>query len=338
MNSDVHEMRNVRIFVTCLTTLLFLSTRVGAQSADSSEPISPAYVDSLMSNDSLMKDFNAFIDSAQGAKTLLAIELASGNGFFISKNATAATGYATKAFFSPTITYLHKSGLGISASAYATTNNGSLSVYQGVITPSFDIGRRNWSAGISYSRYINQDSTSFGITPMRNDAYVYGVFKKFWLEPGAAFDFSFDSYKLEQYLLTTDDPPRLDILNYNIHAHTMSAIATLQHDFEWFGLLSKNDHIAFTPTLNVLADASNYDIATTNHLKAGLPQEWGKNFAKTGRGTGFAFESVGALFDAVYTFGHFLVDPQLLTTYFINASPGVQSVRVSYLMNVGLVF
>lgn len=312
--------------------LLPAALRVKAQTADTSLHISMAYVDSVMSNDTLMRDLNAFIDSAQGAKTLLAIEFGAGNGFFISRNATAATGYATQSFFSPTVTYLHKSGLGISASAYASANQGRLTVYQGAITPSYGLARKDWAAGVSYSRYINKDSTSFGLTPLRNDAYIYGVFKKFWLEPGAAFDFTFDSYKLETNVLQTEG------LDDNIHAHTMSAIATLQHDFEWFGLFSKNDHIAFTPTLNILADASNYDISTIGHMKMGQEQRWEQNFKKTGKSTGFSLESAGALLDAVYTYGHFLVDPQVLGTYLVNASSGVASFRISYLMNVGLVF
>jgi hypothetical protein len=354
-------MRKGFIFVSFLVTLLPATLRVKAQTADTGLHISMAYVDSVMNNDTLLKDLSAFIDSAQGAKTLFAVELGVGNGFFVSRNATAATGYVTQPFFSPTVTYLHKSGLGISASAYATQNQGRLMVYQGAITPSFGINRKSWSAGISYSRYISKDSVSFGLDPLRNDTYIYGIFRKFWLEPGVAFDYSFDSYKQDQYPVLNDlsrnipdnsgEPdnpgnsaipgnavPGNPAYDYKVHAHTMSAIATLQHDFEWFSLFTKNDHIAFTPTVNLLADASNYDISTVNHLKTGMPMRWGPNDNKTGKSTGFALESTGALLDAVYTYGHFLVDPQILATYFINASPGVQSFRVSYLVNVGLVF
>lgn len=332
-------MRKVRFILPFLATLLPAALRVKGQAVDTSEHISMAYVDSVMSNDTLMRDLNAFIDSAQSPKTLLAIEFGAGNGFFISRNATAATGYATQSFFSPSVTYLHKSGLGISGAAYAAPSQGKWTVYQGVITPSYGLARKDWAAGVSYSRYINKDSTSFGLTPLRNDAYIYGIFKKFWLEPGAAFDFSFDSYKLETTVLKTVYPPKTEVIDNNIHAHTMSTIATVQHDFEWFGLFSKNDHIAFTPTLSILADASNYNISTIGHLKAGDEQRWEQNFEKTtGKDKGFSLESASALLDAVYSYGHFLVDPQLLGTYFINASPGVASFRISYLVNVGLVF
>jgi hypothetical protein len=343
-------MRKACILCFFLAVLLPAAIRVKAQTADTGRrPISLAYVDSVMHDDSLLKGLSAFIDSAEGPKTLLAIEFGAGNGFFISKNATAAMGYSTKAFFTPTITYLHKSGLGISASAYATQDRGRLSVYQGAITPSYGIAQKDWAAGVSYSRYINKDSISFGLTPLRNDIYMYGVFKKFWLEPGAAVDFSFDSYKLEQNPLLSDfssegaEDQESAVYNYKVHAHTMSAIITLQHDFEWFHIFSRDDHIAFTPTFNVLADASNYDISVINHLKVGMAERYDRNSTsnKTGntsKANGFAIESAGALFDAVYTFGRFLIDPQILATYFINATPGVQSFRVSYLMNVGLVF
>ena len=331
-------MRIVRISIFSLALLLSVAFRVKGQHADSSRPISMAFVDSVMINDSLMKDLTAFIDSAQSPKTLLAIELGAGNGFFTSKNATAATGYSTKNFLSPTITYVHKSGLGISASAYATQDLGETVIYQGVITPTFGISKKNWSAGISYSRYINKDSVSFGLNPLKNDLYAYGIYKKYWIEPGAAFDFSFDSYKLEEHLTITDNPLVTVINTYNIHAHTMSAIGTVQHDFNWYGLLTGGDLLAITPTLMALFDASNYDISVIDHLKAGIRERWAGNFQKTGKATGFSMQSVSGLLDAVYTFRHYLIEPQVLGNYFVNTDPGVSPFRISFLVNVGLVF
>ncbi|WP_133995907.1 hypothetical protein [Dinghuibacter silviterrae] len=308
---------------------------------DTGRQITAAYVDSLMSDDSLMKDLSAFIDSLSRPKTLLAIELGVGNGFFTTKSATAATGYTTKTFLNPSVSYLHKSGFGISAAAYATEDQGMWTVYQGAITPSFDIGRRHWAAGISYTRYFNKDSISFGVSPLRNDVYLYGVFKKYWLEPGLAFDWTFDMYQLETIIQPTAYPPnnRLDTFANNIYAHVFAGIFTLQHDFEWFGLFNKNDHFAFTPTLMTLADASNYNISVSRVQKDG-----GKSKSKLQalrepkQTTPVTFESISALLNGVYTYKHFLISPQVLATYFLNASTGVQPFRVSYLFNIGLVF
>ena len=47
----------------------------------------------------------------------------------------------------------------------------------------------------------------------------------------------------------------------HIHAHTMAGIFSLQHDYEWFGVVDRNDHLAITPTLMTLADQSNYNIS-----------------------------------------------------------------------------
>lgn len=327
-----------------------------AQTADTVNPLTAAYADSLVADDSVIKDLNAFIDSISRPKTLLAVEMGVGNGFFTTKSATAGTGYTTKTFFTPTVTYLHKSGLGISGSAYATEDQGRMTIYQGAITPLYDIARRNWEAGISYTRYINKDSLSFGVDPLRNDVYVYGVFKKFWLEPGLAFDWSFDAFRYDEQVDTKDV---VDASRYSrIHAHTLAGVITLQHDFEWFGAVYKDDHLAFTPTLMTLADAANYDISIPNRLKKGqntggrgqsnyvwpppslhtvtptttIPSESTKGSIP------WAFESVGAMLNAVYTYKHFLVSSQVLATYFLDASPGVPPFRVSYLLSVGLVF
>lgn len=341
-------MRGVYKLILCVAVFLPVALRGKAQTVDSSRRPEAAYVDSLMSDDSLMKDLSAFIDSVSRPKTLLAIEMGVGNGFFTTKSATAATGYTTKTFLTPTVTYLHKSGLGISASAYMTQDEGTMVVYQGAITPSFDIGRRNWAAGITYTRYINKDSISFGVNPLRNDIYVYGAFKKFWLEPGLAFDLSFDSYKLEQVFEGGGWPGPDPVITSNIHAHTMGGIFSLQHDFEWFGVTDKNDHIAFTPTLMTLADASNYDISVSKIVEHGTAtSSIGNQIIKThkadvaGSSKGFtslSFESIGALLNGVYTYKHFLASPQVLATYFLHASSGVSPLRISYLFNIGLVF
>jgi hypothetical protein len=342
-------MRSVRVTILFFPVFhLFILPFAKGQSTDSSRKLTLAYVDSLVNNDSLIRDLSAFIDSSEKPRSLLAVELGFGNGFFTSKNATAATGYSEKTFLTPTVSYLHKSGFGLSASAYMTQDLGSFTVYQGVITPSYQISRRNWSAGITYSRYINKDSTSFAINPMRNDIYAYGTWKKYWLEPGVAFDFSFDSYKVEQNILIPGGGHFYNIGSpdggseqqaFNIHAHTIAGILTVQHDFEWFSLFNRNDHVAFTPTVFVLGNSANYDISVIKNLKAGAAKRFANNdFQKNTAGNSFAPESVGALMDAVYSYKHFLIDPQILGNYFINASPGVSPLRISYLVNIGLVF
>jgi hypothetical protein len=344
-------MRSVRVTILFFPVFyLFILPFAKGQSTDSSRKLTLAYVDSLVNNDSLIRDLSAFIDSSEKPRSLLAVELGFGNGFFTSKNATAATGYSEKTFLTPTMSYLHKSGFGLSASAYMTQDLGSFTVYQGVITPSYQISRRNWSAGITYSRYINKDSTSFAINPMRNDIYAYGTWKKYWLEPGVAFDFSFESYKVEQNVSPQNtgsgpfyNPGAPDGISVqetdNINAHTLAAIVSIQHDFEWFSLLTRNDHIAFTPTIFVLGNSANYDVAVIKSLKTGFAKRFTNgDFQKNTAGNAFALQSAGALLDAVYSYKHFLIDPQILGNYFINASPGVSPLRISYLVNIGLVF
>jgi len=338
--------------------ILGCTSRGLAQTVDTVSPYTAAYADSLVTDDSVIKDLNAFIDSLSRPKTLLAVELGTGNGFFTTKSATAATGYVTKTFFTPSVTYLHKSGLGISGSVYATTDQGRMTVYQGAISPSYEIARRSWEAGISYTRYFNKDSLSFGVNPLRNDLYLYGVLKKFWLEPGLAFDWSFDAFRYDVQTVAGYITDASSVTR--VHAHTLAGVFTLQHDFEWFGVVTKDDHLGFTPTVMTLADAANYDISIPNRLKtgnttggrgqkdqyigrpnmyheetSGTPPPLPTSFKES---IPWAFESTGVLLNGVYTYKHFLVSSQVLATYFINASPGVSSYRISYLLSVGLVY
>ena len=339
-------MKGAYKLILCVAALLPATLRAQVDTAR-------AYVDSLMSNDSLMKDLSAFIDSVQKPHSLLALELGVGNGFFTSKSATAATGYVSKTFLTPTVTYLHKSGLGISASAYATEDLGKVVVYQGAITPSFDLARRNWAGGVSYTRYINKDSVSFGLNPLRNDFYGYFVWKKWWLEPGVAYDMSFDSYEsITRKTKIGAGGTTNTVKISDVNVYLMSGLLTLQHDFEWFGVFNPNDHIAFTPTLMTLADKSDYSLSVSKSVKEGVkeradaitvgtpltppvPMTSHKTSDKSGPWT---IESTGILLDAVYTYKHFLFSPQILTTCFFNPSAGVQPLRISYLANIGLVF
>jgi hypothetical protein len=244
-------------------------------------------------------------------------------------------------------------------------------IYQGAITPSYDIGRRNWAAGIAYTRYFNKDSLSFGVNPLRNDVYWYGIFKKYWLQPGIAFDWSFDAFRYHETFVTGDIVDSATA--FRIHAHTLAGVITLQHDFEWFSVVSKEDHLAFTPTMIALADAANYDISISKKLSKGekpdrsatmrssqsnlrgstspraVTDESGPSQKRpqpplvttnysSKESLPWAFESVGTMLNGIYTYKHFLVSSQVLATYFLHVSQGISPFRVSYLLSVGLVF
>src|SRR5689334_7846232 len=75
--------------------------------------------------DSLLKDFDTYLDSLAGRKSFFTVNLGIGTGFFsFNDKNTVTVNTEKKRIFSPSIGYFHKSGLGISASAFSLLNNG----------------------------------------------------------------------------------------------------------------------------------------------------------------------------------------------------------------------
>ena len=108
--------------------------------------------------DSLMKDFEQFLDSLTAPKSFFALNLGVGTGFFSfeDKNSVFLT-TRQKLIISPSTGYYHRSGLGISATAFLIHDDKSLNLYQVAFSPSYDLIRKKLSTGISYTRYFSKD-------------------------------------------------------------------------------------------------------------------------------------------------------------------------------------
>ncbi|MGZ5134585.1 MAG: hypothetical protein ACXWCG_05530, partial [Flavitalea sp.] len=122
--------------------------------------------------DSLMKDFDSFLDSIYAPKSFFNVSAGVGTGIFSfeDKNSVFLTS-KKKLIFSPSAGYYHKSGIGVSATGYMLNENARLNFYQFVITPSFDVIKRNFSTGISFSKYLSKDSLTFYTTPIQNEIF-----------------------------------------------------------------------------------------------------------------------------------------------------------------------
>ena len=95
--------------------------------------------------DSLMKDFDLFMDSLTAPKSFLNISIGAGNGFFSFENKNSVyLSTKRKIILSPGIGYFHKSGLGLSATAFMMNDNGGVNVYQFAFSPSYDLIRRSF--------------------------------------------------------------------------------------------------------------------------------------------------------------------------------------------------
>src|ERR1044072_5774516 len=99
--------------------------------------------------DSLLKDFDSYLDSMVGRKSFFTVNMGIGTGFFsFNDKNSVMLNTQKKLIFSPSAGYFHKSGFGISATAFALANNG-LSIYQYAFSPSYDLIKKSISTGIN---------------------------------------------------------------------------------------------------------------------------------------------------------------------------------------------
>jgi hypothetical protein len=108
---------------------------------------STAVMDSLMKE--FDKEFENFLDSLITPKSFFAVNLGVGTGFFSfeDKNTVFLT-TRKKLILSPSAGYFHKSGLGISASAFLLHDGNEINLYQVALSPSYDLIKRKISTGI----------------------------------------------------------------------------------------------------------------------------------------------------------------------------------------------
>ena len=90
--------------------------------------------------DSLMKDFDKFLDSLSAPKSFFAVNIGVGTGFFSFENKNSVfLSTRKKMILSPSAGYYHRSGLGISATAFLIHDDDALNIYQFAFSPSYDL-------------------------------------------------------------------------------------------------------------------------------------------------------------------------------------------------------
>src|SRR5687768_11476650 len=213
--------------------------------------------------DSLLKDFDSYLDSLTGRRSFFVVNTGIGTGFFSFNDRNSVTvNTEKKLIFSPSIGYFHKTGLGFAASGYALLNNG-MNFYQYSFSPSFDCIKKSFSAGIAYTRYLTKDSLDFYTTPIQNELFAYFSYKKWWVRPTLSLSYGWGSK--EEYEKREIDR-RLRILRNSYYVNVknvtsvrdFSATISVRKDIDWYGVLHKSDNITLTPIAMLNAGTQNY--------------------------------------------------------------------------------
>lgn len=291
-------------------------------------------IDSLFMNsdttsviDSLMKDFDRFLDSIAAPKSFFNVSVGIGTGIFSfeDKNSVFLTS-EKKLILSPSVGYYHKSGLGISGTAYMINENNRLNFYQFVFTPSFDVIKRNFSTGISFSKYFNKDSLSFYTTPIQNELFAYFSYKNWWLRPSVSISYGWGSkteyekkqYKIYSRLLQQSNRYYITIKNEE-SINDLSVTLSLRKDFNWFDVLIKDDNVTITPVVLFNSGTQNFGFNTsyTYTLPAAVRVNSTPGNSNISDRTAFSPQSISMVLRGSYLKGKFIVQPQVLFDYYL---------------------
>lgn len=272
-----------------------------------------------------MKDFDKFLDSLSSPKSFFAVNLGIGTGFFSFENKSSV--FMTterKLIFSPSIGYYHRSGLGISAIGFLMNDQG-LQFYQAAFSPSYDLIKRKFSTGISYTRYFSKDSLNFYATPIQNELFAYFTYKGWWLRPSVNFSYGWGSKteyerrRLWRYNVILSRPDRYNVTIKNEETvQDLSMTVSLRKDFDWYEVFGKNDNITVTPVVMLNSGTQNFGFNTSysynfTPIRANsLPS----NQEITDK-TGFALQSASLALRCSYLKGRFMVQPQVLFDYYL---------------------
>ncbi|MBS1497356.1 MAG: hypothetical protein JSU03_03975 [Bacteroidetes bacterium] len=281
-------------------------------------------------------------DSSTKDKSYFEVATDIGNSYFSSKNQNLKAELQPSLFvISPSLSYYHKSGFGLTASTYFIHSGDSSGFYQYSLSPSYQVENDNIQASLSYTRYFVKKGYETIASPFKNEFYGQINLQKPWLQPGLSMGYSNGSYTeyntIDTFILGFQ---RRFVDTVNTKLSTFSLSAFVQHEFDFYELLSSKDELALTPQFFLNAGSSQYDdvhhnIFYTRRGKKAIGTRGQKRLGRLNEQTPFQLESLGFCADAVYATGNFSIEPQLYLDYYLPATnskrfTSIYTIHLSY--------
>jgi hypothetical protein len=222
--------------------------------------------------DSLAKDLNDFLDYYYKEKSFFSTSLTAANGYYdFNTNKSAYLQASSHLALSPSISYYHRTGFGLSASGFALDNFGSLDFYQCALSPSYAYLKSSVLAfGVGYTHYFTKKSLPFYTTPLNNEWYGWFTIKKWWLEPSVAFGYALGTKEqYSQRIALIDAQPTFRVRGEFGRSSTSLAVRdyalsfSLKHDFMFTHVFSAGGFLMITPLVVVGSGTQNFGFNTT---------------------------------------------------------------------------
>lgn len=298
-------------------------------------------LDSMFRNDEFFKLLK------DGNRSYFDINIGLGNGVFSQRNNNLNTSQSEtqKVFFTPSVSYYHKSGAALTLNGNLMNDQGRMRMYQYSINPSYTYDDRNFTAQLSYTWYVKGKDVSLNPSPFQNDFYLAGVYKRTWIEPGIMAGYS--TGRSKEYFDTSfwfnppaPFPPRIvhirDTILTKVKGFTLSLTASHEWDFE--KLLSSKDALSLHPTLLLNAGSQKWTISHSSSLSRRRPIVQDALKDRYGDGTStesFNLQSIAFSGEMTYYFGKFYLQPQVYLDYYL---PSTTAKRLTTLYAILLGF
>ncbi|WP_462254617.1 hypothetical protein [Ferruginibacter sp.] len=285
---------------------------IAVAQTDSLSAKDKAMLDSMMENDEFLKMIK------EQSKNSVDISVGLGNGAFSSNNNAAnATGIDNQIIFTPSIIYHTKNGFSFGATGFLTSDStNKLELYQTGISAAYDYYGKKVLAGFSYTRYLSDKNKYNTKSLYQNDVYGYIKRAKGILQPGLTSGFANGNYN-EVVLVLRKRPLLGDTLvrdSTSNKASYFSVSGSVEHDFSFYKLFSKDDKLDFVPSLIINFGS---DKLTQTHLNKVFNRQILSSRKRVEATNKFQLQSVAASFDFTYGIGKFFLQPNVYLDYYL---------------------
>lgn len=284
--------------------------------------------DSTAFLDSIFSEMDEILDEMMPKKNYFSACVGFGTGFFNFKNfSTESFDREKKLMISPSVSFYHKTGLGIAATGYAVSED-KLNFYQASITPSYDyIKRGKWNTGVSYTRFFTKDDLPFYTTPICNELSAYFTYKKLFVRPAVSISYGwgsrteYEKVKQDVLLLRRARNSRVITIENTESVKDLSVLLSLRKDFDFMNVFFSGDLFTITPVLAFSTGTQNFGLntsfsSTSKRMNSFLP---GNQYIKDENG--FDTQSASAILRADYSIKKFFFQSQFLLDYYLHAAP-----------------
>ncbi|HUQ66643.1 MAG TPA: hypothetical protein VM101_10830 [Flavitalea sp.] len=283
--------------------------------------------DSTAFLDSIWNEMDDILDEMMPEKNYFTAGIGAGTGYFNFKNTSSETfNRQKKLMVTPTVSFYHKTGFGISATGYAVKDK-KVNFYQGSVSPSYDyIQRGKLSTGIAFTRFFTKNDLSFYTTPVCNELSAYFSYKKFFIKPAVSLAYGWGSrteykkHKDELMLLRRFFNPGSITEANEESIRDLSILVSARKDLDFTDVLHTGDLFTITPVFAVSAGTQNFGLNSSFSSSKNM-----NNFVPANQylkaKNNFDMQSATGVLRADYSITKFFVQTQFLLDYYLHLAP-----------------